>query len=138
MGCRALNSIAPVMPLIDAIRGNNLCINLRAVGEQMRKLLAAILLVVTLVSVSWSQGTQQNTTQNSTSTSSSSTNTHHDRTYTNSSGKKVKSPEHYNTVPESANGSEGSGKTEFSIRTALARVAQHTGHLKQQTAPPDC
>src|SRR5260370_41162844 len=32
MGCRALNSIAPVMPLIDAIRGNNLCINLRAVG----------------------------------------------------------------------------------------------------------
>jgi len=80
----------------------------------MKRLLAAVLLTLTLASASWTQTTQNTTTQNSTAQTSSTTTTHHHHTYTNSSGQTVKSPEHSNTVPSDATAKCADGTYSFS------------------------
>jgi len=80
----------------------------------MKRLLATLLLIVSLASASWSQATQQSTTTQNATTQTSSTTTHHHHTYTNSSGQTVKSPEHSSTVPVDATAKCADGTYSFS------------------------
>ena len=92
-----------------------IALELRPSEDKMKRLFAAMLIGIALGSVSWAQATHQSTTtQNTTTQTTSTTTTHHHRTYTNSSGEKVKSPEHSSTVPADATARCADGTYSFS------------------------
>src|SRR5260370_12477565 len=90
-------------------------LELRPSEDKMKRLFAVILVGIALASVSWAQATQPSTTtQNTTAQTSNTSTTHHHHTYTNSSGEKVRSPEHSSTIPADATARCADGTYSFS------------------------